>query len=542
MRNALYLWFAQAWLLAVGPIVSGRAATVPKWDRWEGLLQSESAVSDPLNVELVVEFTHSSGTRIARGFWDGGRSWRVRFMADLEGTWQYKTRSVPPINGLDNQTGTFECIAGTAGNPLYRHGALRVSARGPYLEHADGTPFFWLGDTVWNGAILSRAGDWEEYLKDRSQKKFSVVQYNAVAPWRTAAADELGQVAFDGRENIRINPAYFQRLDQRIDAINRAGTVGAHVLIWSLTDKDPGKYLPEEDVIRLVRYQLARYGAHHLVWVLAGDNPYDARQADRWKRVGRAVFQDLPAAVVTTHPTGMNWPWEDWQNETWLNLLGYQSGHGDDAHTLRWIHSGPVRANYAKHPRQPIINLEPPYEAHLAYHSRQPHSAHHVRRAVYWSLLSAPTAGVTYGGHGMWSWQTEVGTPTDHAGTGVAQPWRIAKDLPGSADMRRVAEFFGRLPWWELRPANELLATQPGRDGPARFVSVARTGDRKHVVCYLPVRSTIELRESADQLQLTRREWFNVRDGQFHSAQSPDGRSFSPPDDGDWVLWLSQSP
>src|SRR5205085_1666525 len=134
------------------------------------------------------------------------------------------------------------------------------------------------------------------------------------------------------------------------------------VLIWANKKEDPGNYLPEEDVIRLLRYQVARYGAHHVMWILAGDNSYKGPAAERWKRVGRAVFGGGPHAPVTTHPTGMNWPWEDWRGEAWLTVFGYQSGHGDDARTLRWIHSGPVAEAWRRTPARPIVNLEVPYE------------------------------------------------------------------------------------------------------------------------------------------------------------------------------------
>jgi hypothetical protein len=90
--------------------------------------------------------------------------------------------------------------------------------------------------------------------------------------------------------------------------------------------------------------------------------------------------------------------------------------------------------------------LEPPYEGHLGYQSRIPHSAYHTRRAIYWSLLSVPTAGVTYGSHGVWSWHTAVGQPpTDHPDTGVAKTWREALSFPGSTQMRYLTEFFNSL-------------------------------------------------------------------------------------------------
>ena len=31
----------------------------------------------------------------------------------------------------------------------WEHGKLQVSANHRYLQHADGTPFFWLGETAW---------------------------------------------------------------------------------------------------------------------------------------------------------------------------------------------------------------------------------------------------------------------------------------------------------------------------------------------------------------------------------------------------------
>jgi hypothetical protein len=419
---------------------------------------------------------------------------------------------------------------------LFRRGPVRVAKAGTHLEHADGVPMFWLGDTVWNGPMLATESDWRDYLADRVAKRFTVVQYNALAPWRTAPADEKGEVAFTGRSDVQINPVYFQRLDQRVAAINRAGLLAAPVLVWALKKEDPGNYLPEADCLRLVRYQLARYGAYHVVWILAGDNPYRGESAERWQRIGRAVFAG-PHAPATTHPTGMNWPWESWRGERWLDIFGYQSGHGDDAKTLAWLHSGPVRDAWQKSPPRPIINLEPPYEDHVAYQSKQRHSDYSVRRAIYWSLLVTPTAGVTYGGHGMWSWQTEAGPPRDHPYTGIAKPWREAKDLPGAQQMKHLRNLIEGLPWWKLRPEPELLAEQPGRDDPAQFVAAARAGDGSAALLYLPAGGTVKLAKSPQALGLGRAEWFDPRTGQRRPAAA-EGAALSAPDANDWLLVL----
>ena len=39
-----------------------------------------------------------------------------------------------------------------AGHPWEDHGKLEVSENKRYLQHEDGTPFFWFGDTCWEAS------------------------------------------------------------------------------------------------------------------------------------------------------------------------------------------------------------------------------------------------------------------------------------------------------------------------------------------------------------------------------------------------------
>ncbi len=50
-----------------------------------------------------------------------------------------------------------------------------------------------------------------------------------------------------------------------------------------------------------------------------------------------------------------------------MDILGYQSGHGDADSTLQWIIAGPPANDWDKQPRLFQINLEPAYENHRAY-------------------------------------------------------------------------------------------------------------------------------------------------------------------------------
>ncbi|MDP2898496.1 MAG: DUF4038 domain-containing protein [bacterium] len=529
-------------LVALGSLCVVRSAeatepafskSVQLWEKWEGVFTAADKAGP--ETELSAEFTAPGDKKhIVSGFWDGENVWRVRFMPNEEGNWQFRTTSKPAVAGLDGQKGEFECRRGDAKTRFLKHGPIRVSSNGHYLEHADRTPFFWLVDTVWNGALLSSKEDWDRYLDNRVSKKFTGVQF-VTTQWRTAYTDAEGMVAYTGFEKISINPAFYQRMDKRIDAVNEKGLLAVPVLLWTLGSEKvvPGR-LPESEAIRLARYQVARYQANHVVYFLPGDGNYFGENAERWKRIGRAVFDQPGHAPVTLHPQGMQWPWDAFLEEKWVSIFGYQSGHGDDANTLRWIHSGPSSEKWNQKPYRPVINLEPPYEDHIAYQSRQRHTAYNVRRAIYWSLLNAPTVGSSYGAHGVWSWETEPKEPQEHGGTGVAQPWFKAMEFPGSCQMKHMAELFASVRWWELRPDNSFLKA-PRNDDPAGHISASRTEQGDLAIIYFPRGGEISIIGGMLKEGL-RAEWFNPRDGTRSAAQQTERKTFRTPDDQDWVL------
>jgi hypothetical protein len=523
---------------------SESSASVHRWGRWEGALTSDRDRANPVQeVEVGVTLTAPSGARhLAAAFWDGGRVWRVRFSPDEEGEWRLETKSSDPDDkGLHGQTGSFTAHPYAGDNPLYRHGQIRVAPSGRYLEHADGTPFFFLADTCWNGPHLSTAAEWDDYLSDRAGKRFSAVLFTA-PHFRGLAANADGQTAFTGRERIAIDPAFFQRLDRSIDATNDRGLLAVPLLLHGGkdTDRNSGHYLPEDQAVLLTRYMIARYDAHHVLWDLVAEAEFHGGGAHYWKRVARAVFDDGRLHPVTLHPYGMDWALYDFVDEPWMDVVGYQSAHGDNEAYLRWIPEGPPSGSWKLKPPRPFINLEPPYEGHLAYHSRKPFDAATVRRHSYWSLLASPVAGVTYGGHGVWGWDDGTGTPFAHEQTGPSPSWREALSLPGATSMQRLAELMASLPWWTFVPAPELLAEQPG-DQDARHTVVAARGDegRKGIV-YVPRGSRLALnRGRGDE---SRGTWFDPRTGARAPAALSDDGVLALPDGEDWLLLLKGLP
>src|SRR5574340_130668 len=421
-------------------------------------------------------------------------------MPDRAGAWSYRVACEAASDaGLCGQAGTFRVNDYRGTNPLYNHGALRLSKDRRYLAHADGTPWFWLADTGWNGALMSTAEEWTRYVAGRAAKKFSAVQF-VTTQWRAGRRDERGQVAFTGRERVAVNPAFYQRLDTKFDELNVQGLVALPVLLWALTSKDnesPGASLPEDQAILLARYMVARYGAHHVVWILGGDGNYRGERAARWKTIGRGVFGSGAHAPVAMHPGGMQDPWPEFKDESWLDLLLYQSGHGADEKKWRWNATQGPAAGWKLEPPRPVIDAEINYEGHLNYQYQQRISDYDVRRAAYYSLLSAPPAGVTYGSHGVWPVLREV---------------------------------FGSIEWWKLRPDRTLLAADP-KD--MRAYAMPARADRFALI-YFPIGPVARVNAAG----YARAVWINPRTGAHRrTGLSAEMRM---PDEGDWLLLLQK--
>jgi hypothetical protein len=130
----------------------------------------------------------------------------------------------------------------------------------------------------------------------------------------------------------------------------------------------------------------------------------------------------------------------------------------------------------------------------------------------------------------------ERGVPPDHPYTGEAEPWYTAIEAEGAQDLGYLRAFFGSFPWWRLRPAQDLLAVQPGDADPNRFIAVARDGNDR-VVAYIP--SGGEIAIAAGACPLGRVTWFNPRTGAVEArADVGELGVLRAPDDGDWVLML----
>jgi hypothetical protein len=298
----------------------------------------------------------------------------------------------------------------------------------------------------------------------------------------------------------------------------------------------PGYYLPDDQAILLARYIVARYGANHVVWLLGGDGNYTGTYEQRWKTIGRAVFDGKQQGIVAQHPQGRLWIGEVYRDEPWLNIIGYQSSHSNAESTVNWITKGPMTQMWSHLPARPLINLEPNYEE-----IRTTITDKDVRNACYWSLFTTPIAGITYGANGIWPWLRPGEKILNHGDAPWTSTWDKSINLPGSIQMGYLAQFIKRFEWWNLYPAGELLIDQPGDITFNHFVSVVKTTDNKLILAYIPVKQTIKIRKPSGHNYSVR--WFDpVKNEYSDGTGSDDGNilTVSSPADSDMLLILEE--
>ena len=504
---------------------SSPSAPIPQWGIFEYDFRSAILYENPLQevTSFQLTFTSPSGVKKqVEGFWDGGHDWRVRFMPDEAGEWTYTSQCSDQTNtGLHWQEGRFFCELASNALPIYQHGAVVHPPGEHYLSHADGTPFFFTACTAWNGALKSTEEEWTAYLEHRANHHYSVIQFVATQ-WRGCDTNSQLQTAYTGHRRIVINPAFFQHLDHKINQINAYGLVAAPVLLWALPfrrgqELSPGAKLPRSQAVRLARYLVARYGGHHVIWLLGGDGFYLNFYASRWKEIGRKVFGGSPPgarAPVALHPMGRSWIGAAYAQEPWLDVVGYQSGHGIDRAAVEFITRGPAARTWSKLPARPTINMEPCYEE-----INPQVDATAVRNASYWSVFATSPAGITYGANGIWPWIRPGERILNHGTLGrhETRSWRQSMDLPGSRQVGYLAAFMRRFRWWTLLPDHSLLVEQPGDEDYRNFVSIVRTDNCCTILVYLPSATPLRLRNPKKLSYRLR--WFHPSENTYTTGE-----------------------
>ncbi|MBW1639737.1 DUF4038 domain-containing protein [Microbacterium resistens] len=450
--------------------------------------------ADDARAELDVLFTDPAGTtRNVPAFASRGR-WKVRYSSALTGLHRWSTDAAHGEIEIRPRTGTT--------TRRLDHGPLQVSGDGTTFEHADGTPFLWLGDTWWHGFVTEKISDEEfaDLASQRNQQGFTLVQIVAGLPCEVQPFDEANRAraGFAWEENFTaINDAWWDDADARIAALVENDLVPCILGSWGYHFR----LLTHEQFARHWREMIARWSAYPVVWCISGepnlpnyDELKDARagltraaqaqreaggvsvrsefgleivldvpeiaravasQIDEHNRIARHVRESDPfQRLVTTHmvPGIPAWTFID---DSVVDFWMLQTGHAgfnslDPTHRI-------LREALDREPRKPVVNGEVNYEgiADTSYAD--------IQRFLFWSQLLAGAAGFTYGAHGVWAFNTDR-FPGQHSG--LAPHWKDAAQFSGAAQIGVGRKVLDRYPWATAKPAPRAIDPHAGPANP----------------------------------------------------------------------------
>jgi len=460
-------------------------------------LRSGSAYKDPFNeVELDVAFETPDGDRkVVPAFWAGGNVWRVRYASPIVGKHSCRTICSDTSNAdLHGRESVVEVTPYEGDNQLYRHGPLRVAESKRHLEHRDGTPFFWLGDTWWMGLCkrLKWPAEFQALTADRIERGFSLIQivaglYPDMGPFDPRGLNEAG---FPWEKDwLRVNPAYFDMADLRIGWLVDAGLVPCIVGCWGYYMDFAGR----EVLKKHWRYLVARWGAYPVVWCVAGEALMfwylRAFKNDDQRKAAHQEFQsdwievanylrsvDPYSHPVTAHPGGRGA--REMLGDGPVDIEMLQTGHGGHGSMGNTVNQ--ISESFDQQPKMPVVNGE------VSYEGIGGSCWEDVQRFMFWAGMLCGAAGHTYGANGMWQMSTEEDPygPSPHGMSWGNTPWKVAAQLSGSRQVGIGRRLLERYEWWRLQPTPD--AVQP-RWSPLNYYGpYAATVPGRCVIVYMP--------------------------------------------------------
>lgn len=600
----------RAVLALVLNLAAAHAAPLHVWQKQEIVLTSTRAFGNPYtDVTVWVDLAGPRFHKRVYGFWDGAHTFKVRVVATAPGLWRWTSGSLPADPGLAGKHGQFTATAWSPAeeeaNPL-RHGFLRATPNGHALQFADGTPYFAIGDTWW--ALGTSRFRWysddrqrppgpgagfKDYVRFRKAQGYNWVNMIAAfpnwmtdgQPWHVVMKDaehttvrsawlEFGTGSAKNMDNEggrpflfpgkvpgyemmfpdvdRINPAYFDAIDRKIDYLNQQGFVvfievsrRDASLLWKKYYNWPDSYA------RFIEYVWSRYQSNNVVLSpihldiiseTVGPEEYDKAIAMVMRRYGTPPFGTLLSA--NANPSTL----ENWGAHSWVTLQ--QIGNSRE-HNSYWY----LTEIYNTTPARPALNGEPYYSGYkdarglggqgykYGATGGSALDAQFVRSAAYGSFLSGGLAGHVYGAEGIWGADIEPAAPT--------KMWDAFEWISG-AQMRFLRDFAFSIGarYQELVPDADLLSPHENYDlkAYAGWAYCARTPDKKIFLAYFEKDAPRAQLRGALLNAVYKADWFDPRTGDWQPAGSlhsgVTGLIDLPaaPSDADWALRLVEAP
>jgi len=441
---------------------------------------------------------------------------------NLKQNFKNKTYSKVPLRGL-GVVFIFLLISTSlfAAKLPWENGKLQVSENHRYLQHAKGTPFFWLGDTGWLLPERLKQDEAEFYLNQISKNGYNVVQVQTINA--VPAYNIYGQSSMpEGFEFKNINKkgvyGYWDHMDYIIKMAEKKGIYIGMVCIWGGL-VDAGK-MNVKEAQAYGKFLGDRYkNSPNINWFIGGDIRGD-KKTEVWEALANAIKAEDKNHLMTFHPRGRTCSSTWFNNATWLDFNMFQSGHrrygqrkGDGDYTIAentqedsWRY---VEKSQAITPLKPVIDGEPFYEdipQGLNDFKEVRWNANDVRRYAYWSVF-AGSLGHTYGHNSIMQFYK----PGIMASYGANRAWYDCMEDPGFIQMKYLKKLMLVFPFFERVPDQSVIAGQNGE----RYDRAIATRGKDYLLVYNYTSRPMQIDLSKISGVKKNCWWFNPKNGEI---------------------------
>jgi len=416
---------------------------------------------------------------------------------------------------------------------------LKISTNHRYLVDQNGKPFFYNGDTGWKLFLkLDKAGVLE-YLVDRKNKKFTVIQ--TILTGFLGEQNVFGQKPFaDPNDFSTINTAYLDHAEWVVRQADSLGLLIAIAPLWTgccgegyggkgsvgpTSFMDTNGEAKSKSFGEYIGKRFAKY--NHILWIMGGDNdPFEDRATMNQLALG--IKSQAPHQLMTYHPSSSHSSTDVWEKASWLDVvMTYTYFRGFNK---AWINDQPdvYEINfkeYAKTPVKPFFLGESTYEGeHDAWGS-----AVQARKQAYWSVLSGGF-GNAYGCY-LWNFPDN---------------WRTLLELPGGNSLQHYLTLFHSRPWYKIvpDPQSKIIIEGAGVYAKNDYAVAGMEEKGNFLIAYIPSGRAFKINTAGLKGKNVYASWYNPRDGTsklIGKYKSPGVISFKTPDQNDWVLIIDKN-
>jgi len=462
-------------VLATVPCLSLAQPEVPKWSTYEFILAARGRSPNwyaDANASVTATFSGPGAvTKHVNGFWDGGKSFKVRFTPTVEGIWTYQASSSDP--GLNGTTGKLMCVS-----PLpAKHGFLRRDAKHPSsFVWDDGTRYFMWGQTYYDVVISALANDnWKEGVDKSLRYGMNKVRMHVYAQTFYRPKEEFngypdaqpytGTSTDPNRDQLGI--PYWRKLDEMVQYMASKGMV-ADLIITNPYSKNRMFGTDEQND---VKYVVSRYAAYtNVIWCLANEWSASANYGgshpqyqDDFDRMGGAVSLNDPwrsegeylrplSIHNTSHSTGFEFfasTWPTYVANQYHNSRAVKTPNGDEWGNRGITHNVNFASRLSR--SMPVANDEYGYIG-------QSHPPLAVEVTMTRTMLRGAIWGIAVaGGYGS-SGDMRL-HPNGKGNPEITGDWLDAPEDYG--DIRRLVDFFTNkgIEYWKMSGQNGLVTS-----------------------------------------------------------------------------------